>query len=275
MGEPWFVERPDALVELRSLVKTKLRGLHVVQDDSVVRLRGAFRVLGADDQVVDFFRVDVEISSDHPRSPPKVEETGGRIPRHIDRHVFESGFACLGVPEEILEYWKKTLSIVDFMRGPVNQYFLGQIHFELTGRFPFGERPHGAVGLLEYYVEKLGISDVLQVVVALKIAISKEVLAGGTCFCSSHAALQECHLWQLLKLRQYVPRTQLLSSLKSISKWLGAKRVADAPAKGMVGTMSYFLLSAPWAKSVQQTLKKPKPRKAPRRKLASVSTFWL
>src|SRR5262249_46427942 len=32
----------------------------------------------------------------HPHAMPSVWETGGRIPREIDRHVFDDGSLCLG-----------------------------------------------------------------------------------------------------------------------------------------------------------------------------------
>lgn len=88
---------------------------------------------------------------------PAVYEIGGRIPRKPSRHINPNGDCCITV----WEHWLLTAadnSFANYLEGPVNEYFLGQYRYEQTGKWPFGERAHGQAGLLEAYVQILGVS---------------------------------------------------------------------------------------------------------------------
>lgn len=220
MGRPWFVKNPPALIALRDLARKELRGLRVVLDDNRIYLRGTFRVLDPAGRAIDFFSIEVELAHDHPGSVPTVRELAGRIPRILDRHIAdETGRACLGVPEEITALWNHSNSLAEFMHGPVNQFFLGQVHYEVNGTFPFGERSHGDAGIAEYYCEQLGVSNFRSIVGAIDIACGSEMLIDQGCYCGSKRALAVCHLWNILFLRSRVPRSRLSHSRKTISRY--------------------------------------------------------
>jgi len=52
-------------------------------------------------QVLDRYSVELQLARNHPAGLPVVRETGGRIPRHIDRHLLAAdGTACVLLPDE-------------------------------------------------------------------------------------------------------------------------------------------------------------------------------
>lgn len=45
-----------------------------------------------------------------------------------------------------------------YLDGPVRNYFVAQLSYEQTGKWPFGEWQHGKPGLLQAYGEVLGVT---------------------------------------------------------------------------------------------------------------------
>ena len=104
------------------------------------------------------FDIEVILSRRFPAKEPRVFEIGGRIPRDQDRHINQDGDCCI----TIWEHWLATTekhSIAAFLNGPLHQFFLGQYLFEKTGKWPFGEYPHGEEGLQEAYADVLVVPN--------------------------------------------------------------------------------------------------------------------
>lgn len=49
--------------------------------------------------MLDRYSVELQLARNHPAGLPVVRETGGRIPRHLDRHVLSNGTACVLIPD--------------------------------------------------------------------------------------------------------------------------------------------------------------------------------
>jgi len=79
--------------------------------------------------VLDRFLIEVEIPPRFPHSLPVVREVGHRIPWIADRHMYSNGIACLLVEED---WWvshpNRCYNLIEFLDGPVRNYFLGQAH---------------------------------------------------------------------------------------------------------------------------------------------------
>ncbi|MBK9416681.1 MAG: hypothetical protein IPN62_05165 [Flavobacteriales bacterium] len=155
-------------------------------------------------------------------------ETGGRlkeiagkwsdrISRLIDLHVYpNNNSACLGAPHELQDRCPKGTPLHQFIDDLVVPYFYALSHFEKYGRWPWGERSHGMLGLLESYAERRIQStreDVVQDLRQLRICINwKELGKYLTKFkerrlglCGKERLVAECHplAWQgLLKLQR-------------------------------------------------------------------------
>ena len=157
------------------------------------------------------FAVRIEVPRDFPESEPKVFETGGRIPRTSDRHMFEdNGACCTGVYEEwLVEAGDPTFSA--FLCGPVDRFFFSQVWFELTervhgtGGWPFGERSHGLLGILEGYAAAIGIvfdpEKAGPLFAHLRLLERKNIKGHVRCPCGSGKRLRDCHSDRLRRLR--------------------------------------------------------------------------
>ena len=191
--------------EVREYVSINQQELIVHKNDSgEIEVSGNFVVFGPD-LPCDSFEIFVSVSENFPFAMPKLQETGGRIPRVTSRHIFtETGNCCVGVWEEWL-IRSSEMSIAEYFSGPVNDYFLSQSYFEATGVWPFGERAHSICGVLEAYCAMLEIKldpDLLHsYLVFLKRKNLKQNLL---CPCGSKKRYRDCHAVELRKLRSLI-----------------------------------------------------------------------
>lgn len=153
----------------------------------------------------DAFEISALLPIGFPQKEPFVWETGERIPRTADRHVYpKPGNCCLCVWEEWL--WGKTdVGFEDFLVGPLHSYFVSQSIFEMTGDWPFGERDHDKEGLDQALAKML--SDIPNVSMdnALAILSQTEVKGHARCPCGSRLRLRNCHYNELVSARQKLP----------------------------------------------------------------------
>jgi hypothetical protein len=141
----------------------------------------------------------------YPDVEPKVLEVGGRIPRLPDRHIDPDGDCCVTV----WEHWLACAndhSYAAFLNGPLNEFFLGPYSYETTGKWPFGERPHGIRGLEEAYAEALGVVNKKRDLIYHLRLLSLDWPKGHwLCPCGSGVRLRYCHRDDLMALHQKVP----------------------------------------------------------------------
>ena len=111
-------------------------------------------------QVLDRYSVELQLARNHPSGLPVVRETGGRIPRHDDRHINTAdGTACVLIPDERWRLWPPGAPLLKFLTGPLHSFFLAQTMVEEGEPWPFGQWAHGAKGVFQYYRELLKTSD--------------------------------------------------------------------------------------------------------------------
>ena len=200
----WADKYPDLVAEIRAYLAFRHPDLDLRIEDGRVLIRGSFAITdGAG--VIDRFQVVIGIPDDFPDGLPTLEEVGGRIPRESKRHVEPSGLACLTVPEEWY-FLSQDRSFGAFMDGPIRNFLVSQSTFELTGEWPFGERPHGFAGLLQGYGERFGSSDPAVIRNYLRYLALKEPKGHWGCPCGSGKRVRQCsHETQLAALRDRMP----------------------------------------------------------------------
>lgn len=195
----------DLLTAFSSAVAEHQPELAVTSSSDLVFLEGRLVVKSADGPF-DTFDVRVSVSPSFPFDEPSVFETGGRIPRVVDRHVFEeSGACCLGVWEEWLILAPEH-SPAAFLTGPLHDFFLSQCWYEVKGEWPFGDRSHGMLGILEAYCDILGIDQDLGKASAYLRLLSRRSIKGHiTCPCGSGHRIRNCHREKLAALHVGIP----------------------------------------------------------------------
>jgi len=195
-------EKPALLEEVRNAIAADQPDLRVAIVDGLVSARGSY-ALRDGDIVLDRYEVEIKFPREYPKALPVVEEIGGRIPRTADRHISRDGTACLLVPEEWL--LSQDQSFKAFLSGPMKSFFLGQLLVEAGMRWPFGQRSHGHEGLIEAYLELLGINDSSRVPAYLDCLRKKALKGHFDCPCGSEKRLRNCHRAELQELSKRIP----------------------------------------------------------------------
>lgn len=203
---PWQKSSPELLDAIRALLADRYPTLHVYVERVVV-VRGTFPVVH-EGRELDRYQVEILFPDGYPDRVPIVFETGGRIPHHVDWHVFPRfGNACLFVSEDRWAAWPRGATFEQFLEGPVRNYFLSQTHYRLTGRWPEGWEPrsHNLEGVLEAYHDLLGTAD-RQEVLRYMWAMSHDVVKGHwLCPCGSGEKIRRCHRDRIGALQARVP----------------------------------------------------------------------
>ena len=210
---PWHVRNAAEFERLRPALEAEFPHLHVRVRDSYTVLAGDLPLV-LDSRVVDTFAIEIVIPPHGTRhTVPVVREIGGRIPWVADRHVYPDGRACLFVEAE---YWFKHpdgLSLLEFLRGPVTSYFVGQMSYEQEKRWPFGERSHGALGVVEFYAPLVGSRDPRVIKRFVQMIVAKKLRTTWCCPCGSGRRLCNCHGECVRMLRGRIKRSAAATSL--------------------------------------------------------------
>lgn len=183
-------------------------GLHLNETPDAVIANGEYVVTDGPhaDGPIKCFSITIEFPKTYPLDEPRVFETDGAIERCIDRHMYNNGRCCTCVWEEWLAQAKDT-SVKSFCDGPLRDFFIGQVIFEQTGQWPFGERAHGVEGIveaaaavLEREVDQAAALSYLQV-------LSAPVVKGHwPCPCGSNEKLRKCCRDDVMLLRERIDR---------------------------------------------------------------------
>ena len=205
MSRPWHKADPARLEKMRVEVQAAYPNLHFYPQGDRVLVRGTLPILHEGDEL-DRYAVEIILPADYPDVLPLVFEVGGRVVRDPDHHMKgETGEACLFVPDEQWRVCPPGMGFLEFLNGPVRSFFLGQSLFRLTGKWPFGQRAHGAEGIREYYRELLGTDDIA-VILAYLECLSRPTLKGHwPCPCGSGKRLRDCHRSRVQELRDKIP----------------------------------------------------------------------
>jgi hypothetical protein len=172
----------------------KLRGEK--GNDGVLIVKGEVDIIDRDGTYWESFQVEIHPVDEFPFRYPSVYETGGKIPRIGDWHVYENTqTCCIDVePEEVIKC-RDGLSLVDFIRREMIPYFFAQTFRRKEGYYPNGEYEHNEHGLFQYYDRLLKTngdprSTVHQMRMMLRIPRPART---NDCFCGSQEKFRRCH----------------------------------------------------------------------------------
>jgi hypothetical protein len=210
------------LDDLKSLLRKSYPDLQVFTRNNRPLIRGSFPVQH-EGNILDRYLIEVEVPANLSKEVPIVREIGGRIPRLADRHVNMDGTACISVPEEwLLSSGHENL--LNFLNGPVRDFFLGQSLVERGKKWPYGDRSHGFAGLIEAYGEMFNTEDPEKIRRYLEFLSRKGFKGHWICPCGTANKVRDCHMDRMQKLRRQIPPHVASSafdrfkSLKKIAK---------------------------------------------------------
>jgi hypothetical protein len=154
--------------------------------------------------IEDKFSIILSLPQDYPKSPPTVQETGGRIPKDIDYHVFpRTGNLCLGAPLDVRLKFQENPFLLHFVNKQVISFLFAFSHKECYGKDPFDDLPHGGKGILEYYTQLFNVTSNISAVELLKILAENNYRGHYNCLCGSGKRLRDCHGGLLKKITVY------------------------------------------------------------------------
>ncbi len=153
-------------------------------------------------------------STDCRRSAKSAVASRGTADHHVNAGT---GDICTDVPELIL--LRGQPSLVEYLDGPVRNFFLSQIIVASGKTWPFGQWDHGKKGLLQAYGELLGVTEERQIRAYLDYVASKKAKGHWPCPCGSMKRLRDCHAKQIAELRERIPRRIAASALTRLDEY--------------------------------------------------------
>lgn len=205
------------LIEAQNYVASRQLDLRGDLIGNEVVMSGHFIVTG-DSGPFDSFQIEASFTAGFPYVEPKVFETGGRIPKIADRHIYEgSGRCCTGVWEEAVLN-PAVQSLAGFMDVLVNDFFVSQTYYEANERWPYGDRSHGGLGVFEACCDLLGIEREPRACVDMMAYLAGLPWKGHRpCMCGSGSRFRNCHRHHLDQVSQRVPQFAIIGLFRKLT----------------------------------------------------------
>lgn len=165
-------------------------------EDGRLIISGELDVIDRDGTLWESYQVEIHPTNEFPHRFPLVFETGGKIPRIADWHIYEdSNSCCIGVlPYEILSC-KNGITLESFIKTEVIPYFFNQTHRRVEGYYKNGEYAHGLEGIFQFYDNILDTKGDVRKTISMMLFVAKGSRPGRThdCFCGSKKKFRKCH----------------------------------------------------------------------------------
>ena len=142
--------------------------------------------------IAECFEIELTIPDDYPENLPRVRETGGKIDSDYD-HLNGDGTLCLGIPIEKHRIFWQQPSLLGFVNRLLIPYFFGYCHYKKYGTHPFGEAEHGAVGIVQHYMDTLELADECTALAVIVFLVEHGYRGHHPCPCGSGKKVRKCH----------------------------------------------------------------------------------
>lgn len=140
------------------------------------------------------FELDILFPELFPSCFPLVWETGGKIPRIVDRHVMPiEGTLCLAPPPEVKLLCLQGLTAERFVERILLPRLAEEYIVRNGGKYQ-REYTHGMPALWEFYQRYLGIGFPTEILQVLQCMLDKQLPKDGhNCPCGSRLMFKDCH----------------------------------------------------------------------------------
>lgn len=155
---------------------------------------GSINLLDEDGSIENTYQIEIKAVIDYPFCFPLLFETGGRIPKNVDWHIFEkTGNCCITSPPEEFIICNSGLNLLQFIDNQVVNYFYSQIFRNQNGYF-LKERSHGSKGWIEFFEETFMTKNIFNIEFGLmQILEGNKIDRVSKCFCGSGKKYRKCH----------------------------------------------------------------------------------
>ncbi|AEE91056.1 MAG: SEC-C domain-containing protein [Tepidanaerobacter acetatoxydans] len=174
--------------------------LYWEDDIGIVKGELNFKALYNGVVIADTYTIKIEIPSTYPSNLPMTKEIGGRIP--LNFHRLANDYLCLEVPTKMKIIFMQNPTLLFYVEKFVVEYLYGFSYKEKFGRLPYGEHPHGNAGIIDFYKELFGVTDINSILKFLKILSNSNYRGHHLCPCNSEKKLRNCHGKTIRELMQ-------------------------------------------------------------------------
>ncbi len=176
----------------------------------------------------DKFYISMRVTYNYPNDLPIVQDIDKKIEAGF--HKNEDDILCLACDTEIYIELKKreNVTISDFIELFLIPYFYSYTYYKKYGEVPFGQRGHGHKGILEFYRERLNISD-KEIIFLLEYLGKGKYKGHHYCYCNSGKITRKCHIKEINFLLNDIGRNRIFNDFASIV--VGMKVEYDAEVK--------------------------------------------
>lgn len=144
------------------------------------------------------FDIIIKVPKSYPYCIPKVFEKSNIIKRHQDWHIDSEGECCVDIANRLNVEAKRGINILNFIRKKVYSYFANQLYKQKSDEYANGEYKHSIEGVIQYYLEDLGISSIeVTLKILNNLSLGTKLERNEPCFCGSNKKLKKCHLDQI------------------------------------------------------------------------------
>lgn len=170
--------------------------------------------------VCEYFDIEIELPEGYPYELPIVKETGNKVDKKYP-HRYSDGQLCLETDLKILFDSEGIINLKSFISTYVMNYFFSYKYFERYKQFPFGERTHGTLGILESYMDCFNLKTIHEAYKFVSIITSPKYIYRGhlPCPCGSGIRIRNCHGKQIrLVINSSILEVQLKNDMNLINK---------------------------------------------------------
>lgn len=145
------------------------------------------------------FELKIIIPNEIKLELPLVWEIGNQVDSAYS-HRYTDGRLCLATDSEMKIDFIKGMTLVEWVDKYVISYFYSYEYFQRFGEYPFGERSHGPMGTLEFYLSLFSLKDIASTYRFMSRLIAFQYRGHSQCICGSGLKTRDCHGKILLSL---------------------------------------------------------------------------
>lgn len=191
---------------------------HAVERDAHIVLSGELDFEASADgleTISESFDIELSVPHAFPDCSPQAREIGGRIGTDYD-HRNPDGTLCLAVPIEQRRLFLEQPTLLGFVNLLLVPYLYGYSFWRKNGYHPFGEAPHRAEGILDHYVDTLGLQEPVVALAAVSFLFEHGYRGHHDCPCGSGRRVRVCHGPALRALHDQHTRETLRADFSAI-----------------------------------------------------------
>ena len=161
--------------------------------DSLIRLSGTILVYRAIEDYTLRKNYNLEIVVPIGNNElPYVIDSSNAISKSYS-HKYNNGMLCLETDIIIRKRFVQGFDLVAWMDEYVEPYFVTYEYFNEYGNYPFGERSHCSLGIIESYQELFNAKDLQEAFTLANYIRDHEYRGHHLCICGSGKRLRNCH----------------------------------------------------------------------------------